>query len=364
MSRGPRECIEPNIYRDSAGLAASVKVGGVSREKRYPADTPLRVIRQWVGRTRGELAEQQPKSKRGTLAADAERYYLRSAHLASWRETRSEIRAWVARFGPWPRAKITRAHILDTRQVWLAAGTAPRTVNHRVAALKTLYHELDGPHVATPCDTVVPLAVPRVPPAPVTPETIRAVYLQLLEHERAGVLRDQKTRARYMILAASGVRASELARAEPGDVDLEARVWRTRDGKGGVRPGGLYLHDDLLAGWKLFVEAKAWGPFETNSMSRVLRNCGWPPAVRPYTLRHTVGQTLSESGADLADVSAWLGHSRIDTTRRSYVPAIAGRIQALGESIGTRIRGPEPPAAADSLAPAAGTPPRHADSAG
>jgi integrase len=339
MSRGPRECVEPNIYRDAAGIAASVKVGLLSREKRFTPDTPLRLIRQWVGGTRAELAAQQPKSKRGTLERDAERYYKRIAHLASWRETRAEIRAWVARFGPWPRARIARADVLDARQAWLAEGKAPRTINHRVAALKTLYRELDGP-IATPCDHVAPLTVPRVPPPQVSAETIRAVYRQLLEHERTGDLRDAKTRARFMILAASGVRASELMRTEPSDVDLKRRTWRTRDGKGGIRPGGLYLHNDLLQAWKVFVKAEAWGVFETNSMSRVLRNCGWPPSVRPYALRHTVGQMLSDSGADLADVSAWMGHSRIDTTRRFYVPALAGRIQALGESIGRRIRWP------------------------
>ena len=49
-------------------------------------------------------------------------------------------------------------------------------------------------------------------------------------------------------------------RAEPADVDLTQRVWRPRDGKGGWGPG-IYLNDDMMAAWELFVEADAWGFF-------------------------------------------------------------------------------------------------------
>lgn len=348
----PRVRVERNIYRDGSGLSAVVQVGTVQREKRFPPETPLRIVRQWVGRTRGELADKQPKSKRGTLERDAERYYKRIAHLASWRERRSEIRAWVARYGKWPRAKISHPQIMEARQAWRAKGVKPKTINHRVAALRHLYRELDGRRASTPCDEIVPLSVPREPIVPVPAETIRAVYLKLLEHEHEGLLRDAATRARFMVIAASGVRASELMRAEPGDIDLEARVWRTRDGKGGVRPGGLYLHDDLLEAWKVFVKAAAWGYFETSSFARVVRNCGWPAGVRPYTLRHSVGIALSESGADLADVGAWLGHARSDTTRQHYVPVLAGRMRLLGEALTGRIGWPEPPG---SVAPKPGT---------
>jgi integrase len=148
------------------------------------------------------------------------------------------------------------------------------------------------------------LAVPRQPATFVTPQTILTTYEGLVQQEPPGSSAIQKTRARFMVLAASGVRPSELMRTEPGDVDLERRVWRTRDGKGGYRPGGLYLTADLLGAWQLFVAAKAWGPFNTGSFAKRLRSAGWPEGVRPYQLRHTVGLALSEAGVDLADVSA------------------------------------------------------------
>jgi integrase len=343
MARGKRIRIEPNIYSDQCGIAAKVQVGDYTREERWPHDEPLPEIRKWLNRTRAEFQALPgaKRSARGTLAQDAERYLRAVRHLASWIERRSEVRAWIARYGSWPRRKIHKAQILDARNAWLAAGLAPRTINHRVATLGHLFRELDGRRAPTPCDEIRPLNVPETIPHPVAPETILAVHANLVDQERRGKLRDGKTRARFMVLASSGVRASELMRAQPGDVDLEARIWRTRDGKGGHRPSGLYLHDDLLAAWRVFAEAEAWGRFETSAFARTLRTAAWPKGIRPYTLRHSVGIALSESGADLADVGAWLGHSRPETTRQHYVPVLAGRMRALGEAIGQWIGWPD-----------------------
>ena len=87
-------------------------------------------------------------------------------------------------------------------------------------------------------------------------------------------------------------------------------MWAVRDGKGGWSPG-CYLTDDAVVAWRLFIQADAWGPYETSSLARVLRAAGWPVGVRPYSLRHTLGQTLSEAGVDLADVGTALGHTRV-----------------------------------------------------
>lgn len=340
MSRGRRVRLEPNVFRDACGVAAKLQVGDYYREQRFPPDIELDEVRRWLTRTRAELQALPAvaqRTARGTLEQDAERYARAAEHLRSWVSRRAEVRAWIALYGTWPRRKIRKPQVLEARRRWLEEGKAPKTINHRVATLRSLFHELDGRRAPTPCDEVTPLEVPETIPRAVSAETIRTVYVALVEQERLKLLRNAKTRARFMVLASSGVRASELMRAEPGDVDLERRVWRTRDGKGGRRPGGLYLHDDLLAAWKVFIEADAWGDFETSAFARTLRTSGWPADVRPYTLRHSVGIALSESGADLADIGAWLGHRQVQTTRRHYVPVLAGRMRALGESLGERI---------------------------
>jgi hypothetical protein len=93
----------------------------------------------------------------------------------------------------------------------------------------------------------------------------------------------------------------------------------------------------MRAAWELFIAANAWGPFNTHSFARRLRNAGWPEQVRVYNLRHTTWITASERGADLADIQAGAGHRHIATTRRHYVPVLSSRMQRLSELLDKRF---------------------------
>jgi integrase len=338
MVRGKRVRVARGIYRDRYGYSICVH----RQEHRRPLGTLESTLIALREDLQHRPNESRPRQARGTLADDVDTYIDRVKHLASWRERRSDLRAWVALYGTWARSRVQRQHIIAARLQWLEQGRTPKCINNRVDALRQLYRELGGGdrNVPTPCDHLKPLDVPKTPKRAVPVETILRTYYGLLGFEYLGRLRDSKTRARFMVLASCGVRPSELMRAQPEDVDLDRRVWYTRDGKGGVRPGGLYLHDDLLAALTLFVQAGAWGRYETSAFARTLRSAGWPPGVRPYLLRSSVGIALSESGTDLADISGWLGHSRIDTTRQHYVPILAGRMKAVGESLNGRIGWP------------------------
>ena len=334
--KGKRVRIGRCIYRDGSGLSATVNVGSLTKEARFAAGTKLKAIRAWQDATRTALRKQQGQRQRGTLASDADRYLRLMRHLASYVERRSEVRAWTLRYGHLNRGSLTTRHVRESIVAWRKEGKAPKTVNHRINTLRHLFRTLDGRAVITPCDEVAPLTVPKTPPVVVQPSLIRGVAAKLRAQEAKKKLRNAKTRARFMVLASTGKRPSELRRAKPSDVDLERRVWSVRDGKGGWSPG-VYLNDDMLAAWRVFLEAKAWGDFEINSYTRVLYNNGWPRDVRPYNLRHAVGIALSETGADLSDVQAHMGHKRISTTREHYVPVLGSRMQALSESIDGRI---------------------------
>lgn len=339
MGRRPQTRIARGIYKDAAGYLVQVSVGSGPqirrRSSRFPLRTPLKDLRDWQTHTRAALLD-QPAADRGTLAGDVGRYLEHVRHLASWTERRSELRAWLLRYPRLSRAKLSTTHVRQAVTAWSAAGVAPKTINHRLQALRHLYRVLDGKRASCPVDEVDPLPVPRTPPRVVAPSVILMVYENLKAGERKGTLRDAKTRARFMVLASTGKRPSELKRAQPGDVDLARRVWQVRDGKGGWSPG-VYLNNDMLAAWQVFIEAEAWGDFEANSFARVLRSAGWPKDVRPYTLRHSVGIAASEQGKDLADVSAHLGHTRPQTTRSHYVPVLGTRLQELSESIDGRF---------------------------
>lgn len=341
MSRqGKRRKIADNIYADAGGLSATVKVGTVQRERRFPKGTPLQTIKRWRDETRVALRKAVPTRRTGTLEADVAVYVTQIQHLASWRERHTELKAWIKRYGPMMRARITADMIRETRAAWLDAGRSPKTINNRVFTLQHLYRVLDAtpanPRPATPCDGIKRLHVHRTPAVAVPHETIIAVCDELAANEKAGLLRSPKTRARFMVLAATGKRPSELMRAQPQDVDLRRRVWTVRDGKGGWSPG-IYLNDDMIAAWQVFIQAEAWGEFSQNSFTRRLYHAGWPKDVRPYNLRHTVGIGLSERGVDLADIQAHMGHKRIETTRKHYVPVLNTRLQDASERIDGRL---------------------------
>jgi integrase len=334
-----RRRLEQGIWADQYGYAAIKTTSGLTKEKRFPPNTPIKAMRDWRTAQGQILARTAPvKAPRGTLLHDVDAYLRQVAHLVSAPELRSVLKAWTARLGHLSRYRITSQDLNHCVVAWRSAGVAPKTVNNRLNALRRLYHVLDSPRAWCPVDDVQLLPVPRQPVTYVTPAIIRATYAGLLAGESAGTIRDSKTRARFMVLASSGVRPSELMRAKPGDIDLERRVWATRDGKGGFRTGGgVYLTTDLLAAWNVFLEAQAWGEFNTGSFAKVLRTAGWPKGVRPYQLRHTVGMAMSEGGIDLADISASMGHSRVQTTRSHYVSVLGSRVQSAFEAIDKRI---------------------------
>lgn len=338
MGGSRRQRLARGIYQDRYGIAAVVTVGGWRKERRYPLGTPLDVIAQHMEALRARYRRcGQSRTVRGSFAADVDRYLGTVRHLASWVSLRAELRAWVRALPPdILRYQIDTATVLRIRNDWLAAGVKRKTVNNRVSALSRLWHALDGPKVPTPCDEVRPLSIHKTPPVAIPAAIVQRTYEGLLDMERRGILRDAKTRARFMLMATTGKRPSEIMRAEPTDVDLERRVWVVRDGKGGWSPG-VYLNDEMLAAWRLFVKAEAWGKFREGALVKTLQSAGWPKGIRPYNLRHTVGILMSDSGVDLADIQAHLGHKRIETTRKHYVPVIGSRLQRASELLDRRF---------------------------
>ena len=281
-----------------------------------------------------------PRAERYTLRADVPKYLKLVGHLASLKERRAHLDAWLVRVGDVYRHRITREDVLRARVAWLADKKSPKTINHRVATLRHLYRTLDGPNATSPCDDVTPLEVPRTPITRISPELILTVdrNLQAMEAKRTGPPWDAKTRARFRVLVTTGKRPIEVMRAQPEDVNLDQRVWVPRDAKGGYTPG-VYLNDDMLAAWRLFVEAGAWGRFSTGNFARTLRSAGWPAKVRPYQLRHTMWITASELGIDLADIAIGAGHKDPRMTRKAYVPVLNSRLQEMSERLDGRFGG-------------------------
>jgi integrase len=347
--QGSRRKIAKGVYEDETGRAIRYSVGGGRmKEIRFPPQTAISDMRKEVAkRLATAKGSGQSASRRGTLAEAVDQWEPLEQGIASWKERRSELRAWVnavvhgRRLGDYQVTAITPKVARTVMSQWAQQTkpkVAPKTIRQRRWSLQHLYRVLYGPKTITPVDDIPPPPIPRRVPTWIEPAQVMKVYEGLLEQERRGILRDAKTRARFMVRASTGRRPAEIMRAQPSDVQIDRREWRVRDAKGGWSPG-LYLNDDQLAAWRLFVEADAWGPFDTGSMARVLRAAGWPAGVRPYELRHNVAMAMMDAGLPLDDASMQLGHKDLHTTRKTYAPIRASRMQRASEAIEGRFGG-------------------------
>jgi integrase len=236
------------------------------------------------------------------------------------------------RVGRLRRSQITAEHVRKVRATWLAEGYAPKTVNNRVQTLEHLYRTLDGSRAPTPADDVKPLPVPPSQKVLVPAKVFRTV---------AENLTDPKTRARFMVIASTGVRPAEVKRTEPGDVDMDRRAWIVRTAKGG-EPRAFWLNDDMLAAWEAFIAADAWGYFDASDYAKALYAAGWPKDVRPYQARHSMALELGERGVDIGDIQGVLGHRQVATTRKHYAPVLVSRLKQASQTMAGRFAAWEP----------------------
>jgi site-specific recombinase XerD len=318
-----------NISRTRYGFRAYVKVGTLQDEKRFKPDTPIKTMRDWVDEARVALRKlPQSPGKKDTFRADGQRYLALEEikRLLSFKSRRCEIQAWYPHIGDIPREKVARAHMLDARSSWLAAGIAPKTINHRVRALRHLYRLFDGSKAPTPADDLERLKEPDANPQFVPVQTIRRV---------AGKITDPKTRARFMVLTATGMRPAQLRRAVRLDVDLRRRLWKVRPAKGG-NPIPMVLTRDMVAAWKAFIAADAWGLFDGSDYARALYAAGWPKGIRPYNAKHTVALTLANSDAEWEDIKDFFGHTDIKTTK-IYTGMVLGRLKGTASKLEGRL---------------------------
>ena len=340
MARGKRTRVARGIYRDASGYSVIWREAGRSKEARFPLDTPiyrLKDRREQELRRVAALPVSAAGKQQG-FARDVVRFLKLRKGRAGWKAERSHLRAWVHAFPRTSRWALTRAQCQQAVAGWYAAGKSPKTIKHRVQTLAQLYRTLDGSKVVTPVDDLDLPTVPRPRPVSVSPDLVRAVAQAMEAHEKAGRLRDAKSRARYLVLATTGQRPAQMRRATPDTVDLQRRLWFVTPAKGD-RGTIVYLNDDMHAAWSLFAQADAWGHYDGRSFVRVLQNCGWPKGIRPYNLRHTIGLTLSELGVDLGDIQAHMGHSSLETTRTFYVPAVPERLKQASQKLDGRLSG-------------------------
>jgi site-specific recombinase XerD len=256
--------------------------------------------------------------------------------------------AWLeARGVDWrqPGRTVLRAYLAE-----LSEGRARSSVAQRLAALRA-FHRYAARSGMAPGDPWSAIATPRLPRR--LPRVLEIDQVERLieaverDLDAAGGRGDPglataialRDRALVETAYAAGLRISELAAAELGNLDLRRGELRVL-GKGRKERIGLLGRParEALAGYldegrpvlaarrapldeaptAVFLNHLGW-PLGVRGLrgrlDRLCRLAGLPEGVSPHTLRHSFATHLLEGGADLRVVQELLGHESLATTQ-------------------------------------------------
>lgn len=223
--------------------------------------------------------------------------------------------------------------ILRAYLAFLYRKLAPSSVSRKVSSIKSFYKFLGARKVVSE-DPAALLRAPKLPkklPKFLTPDD--AVGLMALPDDETP--RGQRDIAILELLYGAGLRVSELASLDLGQLDLDEGTVRVL-GKGSkerIVPLGRHARSAL----EQWLEARAsfgkQGPREdalfTNtrgrrlsvrSVQRLVKRTtallGTSEGVGPHTLRHSYATHMLASGAGLREIQQLLGHASLRTTQR------------------------------------------------
>lgn len=229
------------------------------------------------------------------------------------------------------------------------------TMSRKLSALKSFFKWLEREQIVT-SDPAAPVLSPRQGrPIPHVLE-VREVEALLAQPDTSTPL-GLRDRALLEVLYASGVRVSEAAALDVGDVDWDgvgagegsARVLQGKGRKGRVVLLGSHASSALLgyeqhsrgklmaASTRLETTDALWinsrgGRLSSHAIyMRVLDyagRAGIAKSVTPHTLRHCFATHLLEGGADLRLVQELLGHASLAATQ-IYTRVSIGHLQKV-----------------------------------
>lgn len=239
------------------------------------------------------------------------------AWLATLEDRRLAAEAWVDVIGAEAAVAAWRRHLIDDRK-------SPSTINQALAAVTLLYRQ--GPNLRIEAKRA---RSPR-PGEPDALEPSEYAAVERAADRRSKRLGSSRDAAIIALLSYSGARVEECTRLHAEDVELTARTGRVRlHGKGDhVRWVPLPAPArERLSAW-LSERGNAPGPLWTGrrgplgkrGITEVVHAVGREAGVQlhPHALRHTFATRLRRSGADPAQVQAFMGHASADTTARYY----------------------------------------------
>lgn len=253
-----------------------------------------------------------------------------SPHTASaYSRDLSALLAYCAEQGIDAWARLDAQHVRGFAAQSHRRGLAPRSVQRRLSALRSLFRflaregEVDHDPAA---DVPAPKARKRLP------TVLDADTMGRLLEFRADDRLDVRDKAIMELFYSSGLRLSELLGLELADLDLRDRTVRVL-GKGRktrIVPVGRHAVE-ALSRWLreraavasveetavfVGVGGRRLGPrIVQKRIARWARLQGLPEHVHPHMFRHSFASHLLESSGDLRAVQELLGHANISTTQ-------------------------------------------------
>ena len=224
--------------------------------------------------------------------------------------------------------------VREYKQHLLQSGSTSQTVNAALTAIDNFYLYL-GMHPAKARRQELPKLAPRA----LSAEELRRFLKSVLQ---SGSLRN---RALVSIMLNCGLRISEVAALDAGDIVLTARKRElvVRCGKNSKRRTvpinkdcaevlQQYLQTEKFAdpNSPLFVSRKGFR-LSQPAIDHLVRKLGKDAGVEvsSHRLRHCCLTRLVRAGIDIVAVAEIAGHSRLETTRRYSLPSAEVMISAM-----------------------------------
>lgn len=255
---------------------------------------------------------------------------------------------------PMPGGVILAEHVvgyvLDVRSRRTKQGApwaVPTVHGHLATVRRFLAWATTAGHLLQDLSGLIVLKKHRVLPRTLSPEEVRALI------EKGA--RTARERAALEVLYGTGVRASELVRLTPDDVDLAERLLYVRQGKGRkdrVVPFGARVRAALLAYLRererkpgpLFFTLRG-APLTRTALdglvSKAGKRAGLLRPASPHRLRHSYATHLLQNGADVRHIQVLMGHASLSSTQ-IYLGVDASDLSRMIERSHPRERQREP----------------------
>lgn len=320
-----------NVRATAYGFRAYVHANGREKHKRFKRGTQPKTIRHWIEDTRVALRKRDPDDPApGTFRADIDRYLAQVRAMPTYPQRVAHLELWADALGAdTVRRAITAGDLRAVLHRWRLTLSAA-TCNKRRTALMHLWSVLDGKGASNPVRDVPKFRTADPLPRGRDPYALDAALTARVR---------SRSRACCRVLLWTGMRPAELARAQPDDLDLQARTVIARTAKGG-RTRLIPLTPQAVAAWKEFAKDVGWDRTQKRipsaaPLNRWLKHILKLP-VRVYDLRHSYGTALARAGTRLDVIAALMGHSTLELARRYVLAAVSDDALAATQRLGRR----------------------------